>query len=68
MKAMTKSELADCAGVTVKTLMSWCVPYSRQLSDMGMAPKAKVLPPHIVSFLAEKLCIDLNPYPDAKRK
>ena len=27
MKAMTKQQLADCAGVTTKTLMSWCEQY-----------------------------------------
>jgi len=24
MKAMTKQQLAQCAGVTVRTLMNWC--------------------------------------------
>ena len=56
---MSKQQLADHAGVTVKTLMTWCRPFSQELAAMGMNPHAKVLPPHIVSFLSEKFCIDV---------
>ena len=59
MKAMSKSELACEAGVTVKTLMNWCRPFSDELARMGLKPTAKKLPPHIVAYLAEKFCIDL---------
>ena len=60
MKAMTKQQLAQCAGVTTKTLMSWCEPYQRELEAMGLQPNMKVLPPRIVSFISEKLCIDVE--------
>ena len=60
MKAMTKSQLAERAGVTVQTLMNWCRPFRRELEIMGMQPKAKVLPPHIVTFIAEKFAIDIE--------
>ena len=59
MKAMSKSELADRAGVSVNTLMNWCRPFSEELKAMGMRPNAKVLPPHIVKFITEKFCIDV---------
>ena len=59
MKAMKKSEQASQAGVTVKTFMNWCRPYREELSVMGLKPTAKKVPPHIVAFLAEKLCIDV---------
>ncbi len=59
MKAMSKSELADCAGVTVKTLMNWCRPFREDLAALGMNPRAKKLPPHIVTFFIEKFCIDV---------
>ena len=59
MKAMSKSELADRAGVSVNTLMSWCKPFQQELTAMGMLPNAKVLPPHIVQFIIEKFCIDV---------
>ena len=59
MKAMSKSELAQRAGVSVNTLRSWMVPYAEELKKMGLRPNQKVMPPIIVKFLAEKLCIDL---------
>jgi hypothetical protein len=59
MKAMSKQELADCAGVSVKTLMNWCRPFRQELAALGMNPHAKKLPPHIIHFLTEKFCIDI---------
>ena len=59
MKAMTKSELAARADVTVKTLMNWCRPFHDELMCMGLKPTAKKIPPHVVAFLAEKLCLDV---------
>lgn len=56
---MSKSELAERAGVSVNTLMNWCRPFSAELAAMGMLPNAKVLPPHIVKFLSEKFAIDV---------
>lgn len=59
MKSFSKSELADRAGVSVKTLMNWCKPYQSELESMGWRPTAKLLPPHIVKFIVEKFCIDV---------
>ena len=59
MKAMSKSELALRAGVSVTTLMRWCEPYREELARMGLSPRNRVLPPHIVQFIAEKFCIDV---------
>jgi len=59
MKAMSKQQLADCAGVSVNTLMKWCKPFTNELKLMGLSPNDKVLPPNIVKFLVEKFCIDL---------
>jgi hypothetical protein len=28
---------------------------------MGVTPRMKVLPPHVVMFLADKFCIDVEP-------
>ena len=36
MKAMSKSELADRAGVSVNTLMNWCKPFQQELDMMGI--------------------------------
>ena len=60
MKAMLKSELAAKAGVHRNTLMSWCKPYQKELEAMGLGPNAKVLPPNVVQFLANKLCINIE--------
>ena len=60
MKAMSKQQLADCAGVTVQTLMNWCKPFQKELENLGMRPNSKVLPPQIVKFIIEKLCIDVK--------
>ena len=60
MKAMSKQQLAEAAGVSTKTLMSWCEPYMKELETMCMQPHMKVLPPHIVRFIAEKFCIDIT--------
>ena len=59
MKAMSKQQLADCAGVSVNTLMKWCKPFLKELEPMGFRTNDKVLPPNIVKFLVEKFCIDL---------
>lgn len=60
MKAMTKQQLANSAGVTVRTLMNWCRPYRKELLQMGLKPGMKVLPPHIVKWIADRFSIDLN--------
>ncbi len=57
---MSKQQLADSAGVTTKTLMNWCKPYQQELEAMGMLPRMKVLPPHIVKFITEKFCIEVE--------
>ena len=59
MKSITKQKLADKAGVSLNTLNRWCKPYKKELEAMGLQPKARLLPPVIVKFIAEKLCIDL---------
>ena len=60
MKSMSKSQIAECAGVSVRTLMNWCEPFREELTSMGMTPTAKVLPPHIVKFICEKFDIELG--------
>ena len=60
MKSMLKSELAERAGVSVTTLMNWCKPYHQELVKLGLRPNAKVLPPKIIAFIAEKFCIDIE--------
>ena len=60
MKAKSKSQLAEMAGVSVDTLREWMKPFRQDLEAMGLRQNARVLPPNIVKFLAEKLCIDVE--------
>jgi hypothetical protein len=59
MKAMTKQQLADRAGVSLNTLNRWMKPLQQQLEELGMPPGARILPPSIVKFLADRFCIDV---------
>ena len=59
MKAMTKQKLADKAGVSLNTLNRWCKPFKSELEAMGLPKKARMLPPSVVKYIAEKFCIDI---------
>ncbi len=59
MKAMSKQQLADAAGVSVDTLMRWLSPHHQHLEELGMRPGMRVLPPKVVSYIVETLCIDV---------
>ena len=60
MKAKSKSELAEAAGVSLNTLREGCKPWQKERESMGLRPNARVLPPKVVNFLAEKFCIDID--------
>ena len=59
MKAMSKQQLADAAGISVDTLRNWLKPHSEQLKNLGMRPNMRVLPPNVVAFISETFCIDV---------
>ena len=59
MKAMSKSELADKAGISVDTLVRWLKPHQQKLEALGMRPNMRVLPPKVVAFIVETFCIDV---------
>ena len=59
MKARSKSELAQAAGVSVDTLMRWLNPHRQELEALGMRPGMRVLPPKVVTYIVETLCIDV---------
>lgn len=58
MKAMTRKELADRAGVTTATLRNWVRPHRKMLAKMGMRPRC-ILPPNVVEWLCTNYCINL---------
>ena len=59
MKAMTKQQLADAAGVSPRTLWNWLKPHEELLRQMGMRPK-RILPPNVVAWIARQYCIDVD--------
>jgi hypothetical protein len=61
MKACSKFELAQAAGVSVETLRRWLKNDKSFFEAHSVSPKAKVLPPIVVKYICEKYCIDLPP-------
>ena len=59
MKSMSKAQLADAAGVSVKTLQRWLSRHSDELAMLGVRPRDKGLPPVAVRYVAEQYGIDL---------
>ncbi|MGM9708786.1 MAG: hypothetical protein ACI3ZB_04125 [Prevotella sp.] len=59
MKSMSKSELAEMAGVSMKTLQRWLSRHSDELAVLGVRPRDKLLPPVAVKYIAEQYGIDL---------
>ena len=59
MKAMTRQELADCAGVTTKTLRNYIKCHWDELWAIGMRPN-HILSPKVVEWLARNYGIDVK--------
>ena len=59
MRAMSKSELANAAGVSRDTFCRWLKADADYLQQQGVKPTAKVLPPQVVSYIIAKYCIEL---------
>ena len=59
MKSMTKSELAQAAGVSRRTLQRWLSRHSDELMMLGVRPRDTLLPPVVVRYVAEQYGIDL---------
>ena len=62
MKAMTKSQLAQAAGVSRKTLMRWLKePYMQeQLASFQLSPHQKKLPGKMVKIICKHYVIDTD--------
>ena len=59
MKAMSKQELADSAGISRRTLMNWLRPHAALLERMGLQRNSKMLPPNVVKWICDRYCIDV---------
>ena len=59
MKTMYKSELARLAGVSDNTFRRYLNTRREELAKMGVAPRAKLLPPKAVKFIIDDYCIEI---------
>jgi transposase len=59
MKSMSKQQLAEKAGVSLNTLNRWCKPFRQELEALGLQPNARMLPPVVIKFIADKFDLDL---------
>ena len=61
MRAMTKSQLAKAAGVSMRTLRRWLAdPYiQKQLSALQLKKQQVKLPPRAVQIIVEHYSIDI---------
>lgn len=59
MKAMSKFELAEAAGVSRETFRRWLRNDKAFFEANNISSNAKILPPKVVKYLCEKYCIDL---------
>ena len=58
---ISKSKLAELAGVSYRTFSRYLATRQPILSAMGISPKTKLLPPQAVRYICEDYCIDLPP-------
>ena len=59
-KSMLKSKLAEKADVSDRTFSRWLRQHRAQLQQMGVAPNARLLPPHAVKYICEEYGIILD--------
>jgi len=62
MKAMSKSALAEAAGVSRRTLMRWLQDpeMQRRLEPFALSPNQKKLPGKVVQIISNHYVIDLD--------
>lgn len=58
---ITKSRLAELAGVSERTFARYLSSRRAILDAMGVKPQARYLPPQAVKYVCEDYCIDLPP-------
>ena len=58
---ISKKKLAELAGVSERTFRRYLATRRHILDEMGISPKAQLLPPQAVKYICEDYCIDLPP-------
>ena len=56
---MPKAQLAEAAGINMRTFQRWLSRHKDELSVLGVSPRDKLLPPVAVKYIAEQYGIDL---------
>ena len=62
MKSAYKNELADAAGVSMRTFQRWLKQNKNKLTELGASPRQQLLPPKAVEWICREYGID---YPTA---
>lgn len=60
MKCYYKSEIADMAGVSTRTLQRWLQRHRDKLASFGCRPRDKFLNPRALEWLCQEYCITLE--------
>ena len=58
---ISKKKLAELADVSPRTFSRYLATRRHILDEMGISPKAQLLPPQAVKYICEDYCIDLPP-------
>lgn len=58
MKYVSKSQLAEAAGVSYKTFQRWLVRNDDRLTALGYERSCKLVPPSVVAFICREYDID----------
>ena len=58
MKAKTKSEIAQAAGISPELLRRWMMEHRNVISAMGVKPTRRLLPPKVVRYMCRELGIE----------
>ena len=58
---MTRTQMARCAGVCLKTFSAWLKPHQEELTRMGYPPGRRCIPPNVVRWMCTTFDIDLEP-------
>lgn len=60
MKSYYKSEIAQLAGVSKRTLQRWMAAHRDELLKRGFNVHAKFVAPRALQYIAEEYCIELE--------
>ena len=60
MKCYYKSEIAQMAGVSIRTLQRWMAAHRDELLKRGFSVRGKFVTPLAMQYIAQQYCIDIE--------